>query len=264
MTSNPPFIIRNKAIQTIILMASLWLLGLIQLNDVDSQISFQLFFAMLAPHLFSGTAVFAALLLYLPSAAFLMQLNHPASSGMSLVLFAAHSLALLAATFVSVLSIRGSTSRTRKLVFGLYYILTLYMAISYAYRMRASSFYLSIWPILLILLPMLIMWRLRQFLPFFWKTIGVAIVYIPLSFIIRLAISCGLAADWRGLMDRIAIEAAFQELVLPLGPYVLMALIASVILTFSQGRHLHPSAVEFDGAIKVRELEDSSEPDSNG
>jgi len=263
MSSSLRSVLRSSAFQVFVLTVSLWALDLMQLTGDSSRVSFQLIFGMLAPHVFSATPIFASLFIYVSITVISSICQCPITHAEPLHLLAAHYSALLAAALISLLLMNRRITRRTKTLFGLYYASTVYIAATHAYAMRFTSPYLIIWPALLLLLPLLF-WRLRPFVPRFWQMAPLLIVYIPLRFAgyrllteYQFGTTAGsMGALWEQLFPRVAL---FEGIVLPFGPYILMAIIAAVILTHLQGwnlrAHPHPS----EGSIIVSEIDEQDE-----
>ncbi len=249
-------------VQVIALTVSLWALDLMQLSGDLSGASFQLVFAMLAPHIFSAAPVFASVFIYVLMAVISGACHWPIAAGEPLPMMAVRYCALLLAVTISLLFVNRSPTRRARALFVVYFLATTYIAATHVYAARLANPYLVIWPILLVLLPVLIFWRLRPFVPKFWQMAPAVVVYIPLRFIgYCLVTTCPPSAiagraisKWERLFEPTLL---FDGLVLPLGPYVLMAMIAAVVLTYLGGWGLRRPDTN-GGRIVVSEVDEQS------
>ena len=263
MSSSFRSVFQKSWAQVMALTASLWALDLMQLSGDLSGASFQLVFAMLAPHIFNMAPIFASLFIYVLMAVVSGACHWPIAAAEPLPMMAVRYCALLLAVAISLLFVNRSPTLRAKVLFVVYYVATTYIAATHVYAARLANPYLVIWPILLVLLPVLIFWRLRPFVPRFWQMAPAVVVYIPLRFIgYCLVTTCppGPTAarpvsKWEQLFEPTTL---FDGLVLPLGPYVLMAIIAAVVLTHLDGWNLRrPNTSE--GRIVVSEIDERCE-----
>ncbi|HUT04055.1 MAG TPA: hypothetical protein VM163_09215 [bacterium] len=258
-------ILRTHTPQVLLLIASLWVLDLSHVSGGVSSISFLLAFAILAPHLFDAGLTFVALFTYALIAVVSSAVGHPVSCAAPLPELAAEFSALAMATLASAASVGRSPRRRTKLLFGVYYLATLYMGARYAYAARFVAPYLLIWPALLILLPVVTFWRLRAFINRLWQTAAPVVVYIPLRFVIHCLMGPAANSQISGdLAERagqlLEPTVLFGGLVLPLGPYFLMAVIAAVILEHLNGWTLRTGRVKAEGRIQVSEPDERDQP----
>ncbi len=260
-------ILRTRPIQVLLLIASLWILDLSHVSGGVSSISFLLAFAILAPHLFDAELTYLALFTYALIAVVSSAVGHPVGCAAPLPELAVEYSALAIATLISVASVGRSPRRRTKVLFTVYYLATLYMGARYAYAARFVAPYLLIWPALLILLPVVTFWRLRAFVPRLWQTAAPVVVYIPLRFVIHCLMgpSVNSQRSW-DLAERTGQlfqpTALFGSIVLPLGPYFLMAVIAAVILEHLNGWTLRTGTgrVKAEGRIHVSDLDERDQP----
>jgi len=262
-------ILRTRPIQVLLLIASLWVLDLRHVSGDVTSISFLLAFAMLAPHLFDAGLTFVALLAYVLIAVVSSAVGRPVACAAPLPELAVEYSALMIATLVSAASVGRSPRRRTKVLFGVYYLATLYMGARYAYAARFVAPYLLIWPALLILLPVVTFWRLRAFINRLWQTAAPVVVYVPLRFIAYCVMGSPAHSHVSGDLAERAGQlfqptALFGGLVLPLGPYFLMAVIAAVILEHLNGWTLRTGRVKAEGRIQVSEPDERDQPRDAG
>ena len=263
MSSSLRCVFQRNWAQALVLIVSLWALDSMQPSKDLSAASFQLLFAMLAPHLCNAAPTFAGLFIYTLAALVCGASRCPITAIESLPLIGVQYCVLVLATAASSLFVNKSPARRAKALFVLYYLATTYIAASHLYAARLANPYLFIWPILLALLPVIIFWRMRPFVPEFWRMAPAVVVFIPLRFIGYClvttgpsgAASEGLISSWERLFDPTLL---LDGLVLPLGPNVLMAITAAVVLTHLGGWNLRRSG-ESEGRIAVSEVNEHSE-----
>lgn len=253
---------RNWA-QALVLIVSLWALDSMQPSKDLSAVSFQLLFAMLAPHLCNAAPTFAGLFVYTLAALVCGASRCPITAIESLPLIGVQYCVLVLATAASSLFVNKSPARRAKALFVLYYLATTCIAASHAYAARLANPLLVICPILLVFLPVMIFWRMRPFVPMFWRMAPAVVVFIPLRFIGYYLVTTSpsgaasgtLISSWERLLDPALL---FEGLVLPLGPNVLMAITAAVVLTYLGDWNLRRSG-ESQGRIVVSEVNEHSE-----
>ena len=263
MSSSFKSVFQKNWVQVIALTLSLWALNLMQISGDLSDVSFQLAFAMLAPHVFNTAPMFASLFTYVLIAVLSSACHWPIAVFESLPMLAVRFSVLLLAVVISSLFVSRSPTRRAKALFVIYYLATTYIAVTHVYAVRFRSPHLAIWPVLLVLLPVLIFWRLRPFVSKFWRMAPAVVVYIPLRFIGYCLITTSprgstagpLVSKWERLFEPTLL---FDGLVLPLGPFVLMALIAAVVLTHLDGWNLRRASIS-EGRIVVSEVNESGE-----
>ncbi|RLC47750.1 MAG: hypothetical protein DRH70_02680 [Candidatus Coatesbacteria bacterium] len=258
--------LRVRPFQVLLLIALLWVLDMRRIPGDVSSISFLLAFAMLTPHLFDVGPTFMALFAYIAIAVISAAVGHPIAFAAPLPELASDYSALLLATLASAASVGRRPRRRTKAIFGIYYLATLYMGIRYAYAARFAASYLLIWPALLFLLPVLTFWRLRAFVPRLWQTAAPVVVYIPVRFIVFCLVSPAAhgQVSWNlteGVEQVFQPTALFGGIVLPLGPYFLMAVIAAAILEHLNGWTLRTvRSVKSEGRMRVSELDEQDLP----
>lgn len=256
MSSSLRSVFRRSWVQALVLIAFLWVLDSMEPSKELSAVSFQLFFAMLAPHVCNTGPTFAGLFIYALAALVCGACGCPITTAAPLPLVGVQYCVLVLATAASSLFVNRSPARRAKAMFVLYYLATAYIAVS-LYAAAPANLHLLIWPILLVLLPVIIFGRMRPFLPRFWRMAPVVVVFIPLRFIGYCIVATGPAgaapgmpiSRWERLFDPTLL---FEGLVLPLGPSILMAITAAVLLTYLGGWSLRRSG-ESEGRILVAE-----------
>jgi len=263
MSSSFRSVFQNSWAQVVVLTVSLWGLDVMQLSGDLSGASFQLVFAMLAPHIFNMAPTFASLVIYALIAVISGACHWPIAVAEPLPMMAVRYCVLLLAVVISSLFVNRSPTQRAKVLFVVYYLATTYIAATHVYAARLVSPYLFIWPVLLVLLPVLIFLRLRPFVPKFWQMAPAVVVYVPLRFICHRLVTTSprgattgwMISKWERLFEPTML---FDGLVLPLGPYVLMAIIAAVVLTHLDGWNLRRPNIT-KGRILISEIAEHSE-----
>ena len=265
MSSSFRSVFHKGWVQVIVLTVTLKALDLMQLSGDLSEASFKLLFVMLAPHIFTIGPVFVSLFVYMVIAVISSICHWPIAAAEPLPMMAVRFGALLLAVAISSLFVNRNPTRRAKVLFVVYYLATTYIAVTHVYAVRLRSPHLAIWPVLLVLLPVVVSWRQRPFVSKFWRMAPAIVVYIPLRFIGHCLVTTsprGSTAAWMTSKWERLFESAllFDGLVLPLGPYVLMALIAAVVLTHLDGWSLRPPGAS-KGTIMASEADQRSEVD---
>ena len=177
-------ILHKPWLQVAFMVLSLYLLGLMDIKEDPSGFTFQLLFAMLAPHIFPTHRALASVPIHFILVSVLFLTGLPALPSASLPEQGIHSLLILLSTALSACWVKREVHKLYKLLSAAFYLIILGLVPKFA----VPNSFANVWLAVLLIVPVLVFWRMRQYKRAFWRMAAPLLVYVPLDYASQLVL----------------------------------------------------------------------------